>query len=62
MAVSGTGSSTVHYRQEALLCAACHRGRLLRHDAAGTYGADALCLPGDAGTAVSAGTVMEDIE
>ena len=62
MAVPGTGSSTVHYRQEALLPADYYCRRLLWHDAVGTHGADALCLPGDAGTAVSDCVVLEDSE
>ena len=56
VAVSGPGSSAGDRRQEAVLSAPCHCGRLLRDHVVRAHRTDAICISGDAGAALCTGT------
>ena len=53
VAVSGAGGDTCDRGQKAILSATGGDRRILWDDAVRPHGADAICLSGDAGTAVS---------
>ena len=55
VAVSGPGSSAGDRRQEAVLSAPCHCGRLLRDHVVRAHRTDAICISGDAGAALCTG-------
>ena len=60
VAVSGAGGEPCDRGQKALLSATGGDRRILWDDAVRPHGADAICLSGDAGTAVSGGTEVRN--